>query len=126
MRGRATSVVLPGLAVLTLVTVVGIAATGSTPHGSDRSRAPSDTLLDALFTLGLVAAAAGGVLLVYGLMVRRPIPGQLKIVSVINDPARRLPNCRLAIVTSESSALRNVCFSQTERSLRPLARAVCT
>src|SRR6476659_7059213 len=77
MRGRATSVVLPALAVLTLVTVVGIAATGSTPHGSDRSRAPSDTLLDALFTLGLVAAVAGGVLLVYGLMQRKAIAQEL-------------------------------------------------
>jgi len=77
MRGRATSVVLPALAVLTLVTVVGIAATGSTPHGSNRSRAPSDTLLDALFTLGLVAAAAGGVLLVYGLMQRKAIAQEL-------------------------------------------------
>jgi hypothetical protein len=77
MRGRATSVVLPALAVLTLVTVVGIAATGSTPHGSHRSRAPSDTLLDALFTLGLVAAAAGGVLLVYGLTQRKAIAQEL-------------------------------------------------
>jgi len=70
-------VVLPALAVLALVTVVGIAATGSTPHGSDRSRAPSDTLLDALFTLWLVAAAAGGVLLVYGLMQRKDIARQM-------------------------------------------------
>jgi hypothetical protein len=77
MRGRATSVVLPTLAVLALVTVVAIAATGSTPHGSDRSRAPSDTLLDALFTLCLVAAAAGGVLLVYGLTQRKAIAQEL-------------------------------------------------
>jgi Domain of unknown function (DUF4129) len=77
MRGRATSVVLPTLAVLALVTVVAIAATGSTPHGSDRSRAPSDTLLDALFTLWLVAAAAGGVLLVYGLTQRKAIAQEL-------------------------------------------------
>src|SRR5262245_10272032 len=77
MRGRATSVVLPALGVLTLVTVVGIAATGSTPHGSDRSRAPSDALLDALFTLGLLAAAAGGVLLVYGLAQRKAIAREL-------------------------------------------------
>jgi len=77
MRGRATTVVLPALAVLTLVTVVGIAATGSTPRSSDRSRAPSDTLLDALFTLGLLAAAAGGVLLVYGLIQRKAIAREL-------------------------------------------------
>src|SRR4030095_2437729 len=77
MRGRATNVVLPALAVLALVTIVAIAATGSTPHGSDRSRAPSDTLLDALFTLGLVAAAAGGVLFVYGLTQRKAIAQEL-------------------------------------------------
>jgi Tfp pilus assembly protein FimT/uncharacterized membrane protein YidH (DUF202 family) len=77
VRGRATNVVLPALAVLTLVAVVGIAATGSTPHGSDRSRAPSDSLLNALFTLWLVAAAAGGVLLVYGLAQRKAIAREL-------------------------------------------------
>jgi hypothetical protein len=88
MRGRATSVVLPALAVLALVTVVGIAATGSTPHGSDRSRAPSDTLLDALFTLWLVAAAAGGVLLVYGLTQRKAIAQQMA--------SRRYPRFTLA------------------------------
>ena len=77
MRGRATGVVLPALAVLALVTVVGIAATGSTPSGSDRSRAPSDSLLDALFTLWLVAALAGGVLLVYGLTQRKAIAQEI-------------------------------------------------
>jgi uncharacterized membrane protein YidH (DUF202 family) len=88
MRGRATSVVLPALAVLMLVTVVGIAATGSTPHGSGRSRAPSDTLLDALFTLWLVAAAVGGILLVYGLAQRKDIAQQMA--------ARRYPRFTLA------------------------------
>jgi uncharacterized membrane protein YidH (DUF202 family) len=88
MRGRATSVVLPALAVLALVTIVGIAATGSTPHGSDRSRAPSDTLLDALFTLWLVAAAVGGILLVYGLAQRKDIAQQMA--------ARRYPRFTLA------------------------------
>lgn len=88
MRGRATGMALPALAVLTLVTVVGIAAAGSTPHGSDRSRAPSDTLLDALFTLWLVAAAAGGVLLVYGLTQRKAIAQQMA--------SRRYPRFTLA------------------------------
>jgi uncharacterized protein DUF4129 len=77
MRGRTTNVVLPALAVLTLVGVVGIAATGTTPHGSDRSRAPSDTLLDELFTIWLVVVAAGGVLLLYGLTQRRAIAREL-------------------------------------------------
>jgi hypothetical protein len=70
-------VVLPALAVLTLVTVVGIAATGSTPHGSDRSRTPSHSFLDALFTLWMVAVAAGAVLLVYGLTQRKAIAQEL-------------------------------------------------
>jgi hypothetical protein len=77
MRGRTTNVVLPALGVLALVTIVGIAATGSTPHGSDRSRAPSDPLLDALFTLWLVVAVAGGLLLVYGLTQRKAIAQEL-------------------------------------------------
>ena len=77
MRGRTTAVVLPALVVLGLVAIVGIAATGSTPHGSDRSRAPSDSFLDSLFTLWLVAIAAGGVLLVYGLMQRKAIAQEL-------------------------------------------------
>jgi hypothetical protein len=63
--------------VLALVTVVAIAATGSTPGGSHRTRAPSDSLLDAVFTLWLVAMAAGGVLLVYGLTQRKAIAQEL-------------------------------------------------
>ena len=63
MRGRATSVVLPALVVLGLVAVVAIASTGSTPGGSDDTRPPSESLLDTIFTLGLVGVAIGGVLL---------------------------------------------------------------
>jgi succinate dehydrogenase/fumarate reductase cytochrome b subunit len=66
-------VVLPALVVLGLVTVVAIASTGSTPSGSDESRAPSESLLDTLFTLGLVAVLVGGVITVYGLMQRKAI-----------------------------------------------------
>ena len=77
MRGRATRVVLPTLVVLGLVAVVAVAATGSTPGGSNTVRPPSesllDTLLDTLFSLGLVAVVAGGVLLLYGLSQRRAI-----------------------------------------------------
>ncbi len=77
MRGRATRVVLPTLVVLALVAVVAVAATGSTPGGSNATRPPSesllDTLLDTLFSLGLVAVVAGGVLLLYGLTQRRAI-----------------------------------------------------
>ena len=81
MRGRATRVVLPTLVVLALVAVVAVAATGSTPGGSNTVRPPSesllDTLLDTLFSLGLVAVVAGGVLLLYGLTQRRAIAQEI-------------------------------------------------
>ena len=67
MRGRATRVVLPTLVVMALVAVVAIAAAGSTPGGSNTTRPPSDSLLDTLFTLGILAIAVGALLLVYGL-----------------------------------------------------------
>jgi Domain of unknown function (DUF4129) len=73
MRGRAIAVALPALVVLALIAVVAVAATGSTPSGSSASRPPSKLLLDAVFTLYLVAIVAGGVLLVYGLTQRKAI-----------------------------------------------------
>ena len=69
--------VLPALVVLALVAVVALAATGSTPSGDDSTRPPSESLLDAFFTLGLIAVAIGGVLLVYGLMQRKAIAREL-------------------------------------------------
>jgi hypothetical protein len=77
MRGRATSVVLPALVVLVLVAVVAMAATGSTPDGDGSTRPPSESLLDAIFTLGLIGVAIGGVLLVYGLMQRKAIAREI-------------------------------------------------
>ena len=73
MRGRATGLALPALVVLVLVAVVAIAATGSTPESGSETRPPSETLLDTLFSLGLVAVVLGGVLLAYGLMQRKAI-----------------------------------------------------
>jgi Domain of unknown function (DUF4129) len=73
MRDRATGVALSALVVLALVAVVAIAATGSTPSGSGDTRPPSETLLDTIFSLGLVAVAFGGILLVYGLTQRKAI-----------------------------------------------------
>jgi hypothetical protein len=70
-------VALPALAVLVLVGVVAIASTGSTSHGSTASRPPSDTLLDTLFSLGLVTVLAGAVLVVYGLMQRKAIAQEI-------------------------------------------------
>jgi len=79
VRGRAGSGALPALVVLVLVAVVAVAATGSVPRGSNESRAPSETLLDTLFTLWIVAVVAGGVLLVYGLMQRKAIAKQIAV-----------------------------------------------
>ena len=65
--------VLPALVVLGLVAVVAIASTGSTPGGSNDTRPPSESLLDTLFTLGLVGVLIGGILLLYGLTQRKAI-----------------------------------------------------
>jgi hypothetical protein len=70
-------VALPALVVVVLVGLVAVAATGSVPEGSNSSRAPSTTLLDMLFTLWIVAVAAGAILLVYGLLQRQAIARQL-------------------------------------------------
>lgn len=77
MRGRATGVALSALVVLALVAVVAVASTGSVAAGSSSSRRPSDTLLDTLFTLWIVAVIAGGVLLLYGLTQRKAIAKQV-------------------------------------------------
>jgi len=70
-------VVLPALVVLALVAVVATAATGSTPSGDGSTRPPSESLLDTIFTLGLIGVAMGGVLLVYGLMQRKAIAREM-------------------------------------------------
>jgi len=77
VRGRATRVALPALIVVVLVAVVAVAATGSVSRGSSVTRAPSTTLLDALFTLSLLAVVAGAILLVYGLFQRKEIARQM-------------------------------------------------
>jgi hypothetical protein len=73
MRGRAAGLALPALVVLALVAVVAIASTGSTPAGGNETRPPSESFLDTLFSLGLVAVALGGILLLYGLSQRKAI-----------------------------------------------------
>ena len=69
--------VLPALAVLGLVAVVAIAATGSTSGGDGSTRPPSESLFDTIFSLGLVAVALGGVLLLYGLTQRKAIAREM-------------------------------------------------
>ncbi len=56
------------LAVLALMAVVTIAATGSTSGGSARSQAPSDTLFDTVLSLLIVVFAATLVGIVYALV----------------------------------------------------------
>jgi len=70
-------VVLPALVVLVLVAVVAMAATGSTPSGDGSTRPPSESLLDTIFTLGLIGVAIGGVLLLYGLSQRKAIAREM-------------------------------------------------
>src|SRR4029450_9074896 len=53
-----------------------VAARGSIPDGSNSSRAPSDTFLDTLFTLGLVGVVLGGVLVARGLTQRKAIANE--------------------------------------------------
>jgi hypothetical protein len=73
MRGNAARAFLPGLAVLSLVGVVAVAATGSTRGGSDETRRPSDVVFDTFLSLSLLVLIPAAALLVYGLMQRRAI-----------------------------------------------------
>jgi hypothetical protein len=77
MRGSAARSLVPALAVLALVGVVAIAATGSTPAGTSAGRKPSDTLLDTFFSLSLLLLLPGAALLVYGLLQRREIAREI-------------------------------------------------
>jgi hypothetical protein len=77
MRGNAARALLPALAVLALVGVVAVAATGSTPAGSGDTREPADVLLDTVFSFMLVALIPALVLLVYGLMQRKEIAKEM-------------------------------------------------
>ncbi len=51
VSARTRNAILTSFGVLAALIVVAIASRGSTPAGDDRTRAPSDTLLDVLFTL---------------------------------------------------------------------------
>lgn len=68
---RARNALLTTLGLLALVAVVGIASRGSTPSGGAGTRRPTDTLLDILLSLYIVALAAGAVLFLYLLALRR-------------------------------------------------------
>ena len=64
---------LPALAVLALIGVVAIAASGAVPGGSNRTRTPPDVLFDTIFSLFVLALIPAAILLVYGLMQRRAV-----------------------------------------------------
>jgi hypothetical protein len=57
--------------MLALIGVVAIASRGSTPAGGAGARRPTDTLLDILLSFYLVSLAAGAILFVYLLALRR-------------------------------------------------------
>jgi hypothetical protein len=71
MRGSAARVLLPALVVLALVAIVAVAATGTTATGTGDARAPADTLLDIVITLGIVGVAIGGLMFLYALTQRQ-------------------------------------------------------
>jgi hypothetical protein len=73
-RGRGA--LLTTLGIVALVGVVAIASRGSTPSGGGGARRPTDTLLDILLSLYLVALVAGGVLFLYLLVLRRAAVSQ--------------------------------------------------
>lgn len=73
-RGR--NALLTTLGILALVAVVAIASRGSTPAGRAGARRPTDTLLDILLSLYIVSFAAGAVLLVYLMVLRRATVAQ--------------------------------------------------
>jgi Domain of unknown function (DUF4129) len=80
--GTPRSLLLPTLLVVGLLGVVVVAATGSTPSGSSRSRSPSHVFVDTFFTLALVLMAGSLILLVWALTQRRAIAAQRSLLGV--------------------------------------------
>ena len=76
-RESLARLLLPSVGVLALTALVAIAATGSTPHGSGRTRRPGNELLDTVFSLWLVVLAIGAALLLYGLTQRRAVAEEM-------------------------------------------------
>jgi cbb3-type cytochrome oxidase subunit 3 len=72
VRGRAARTLLPALAVLALVGIVAIAATGSSATGTGDTRAP-DSLFDAIVSLGMLGVVVGGIFFLYGLTQRSAV-----------------------------------------------------
>jgi hypothetical protein len=68
VRGSAARALAPVLLVLALVSVVAVAAAGSTASGSNVVRAPSGSVIDVILTLFLVAAIPAAAIYIYGLL----------------------------------------------------------
>ena len=74
MRGNAARLLWPALVVLALVSVVAIAATGSSSDGSGEIRSPATVLLDTVLSLTIVALLTAAALLIYGFTRRAAAP----------------------------------------------------
>jgi hypothetical protein len=61
------------MGVLVALVAVALAARGSTPAGDNRTRRPSDTLVDVLFSLYIVVLIGGACLVVYMLVLNRHV-----------------------------------------------------
>ena len=77
MRGNAARALLPALVVLALVAIVAIASTGSTPLGTDDARAPHETILDTILSIGMLLLVPAAIIFVYGLMQRKAIQREI-------------------------------------------------
>ena len=65
--------------MLALVALVAIAATGSTPPGSERTRQPGNEFIDTILSLWLVLLVIGACLLLYGLTQRRAVAEEMAL-----------------------------------------------
>ena len=73
VSSRARNALLTALGVLVALVVVAIASRGSIPAGEGGARAPTQALVDILFTLYLLMIASSALLLLYLLVLRRKI-----------------------------------------------------
>ena len=70
---RLRNALLTTVGVVVALVAVALAARGSTPTGDNRTRKPSDTLVDVLFSLYIVVLVGGACLVVYMLVLHRHI-----------------------------------------------------
>jgi uncharacterized protein DUF4129 len=77
MRGNAVRALLPALVVLSLVAIVAIAATGSTPTGTEDSRPPEEAILDTILSIGMLLLVPAAIIFVYGLLQRKAIQREI-------------------------------------------------